>query len=227
MPTPFVVEDLFELNPESEMTYHDNFMCIDNYYKNIEEIQKVFSTMHVESWKMSKWSRNFRDYYDCRPCFANWEPDEDKINARMEPMNQLIGRELGINDIAIERNLSFNVFKHNKTGLTEKMQHHPHYDTDMVNVLVYLDEHSENGGTALYENVDIVNKEASNLIIDVSKYDIKEIIPGKPNRCVIFNGNQLHGAYIKNNDIYYDNWRITQATIIKNARAMMELQGDV
>ena len=43
MPTPFVVEDLFELNPNSEISYYDDYMCIDNYYKNIEEIRETFS----------------------------------------------------------------------------------------------------------------------------------------------------------------------------------------
>jgi hypothetical protein len=94
------------------------------------------------------------------------------------------------------------------------MQHHPHYDTDMLNVLTYIDKHAD-GGTAIYEDIDVENKEGANLIIDVSAYKIKEIIPAKPNRCVIFSGNKLHGAYINDNNIYYNNWRITQATIVR------------
>jgi len=226
MPTPFIVEELFELNPNSKITYHKDWVCIDDFYKNIETIQEYFENMPVESWKMSKWSRNFKDYYDCRPVFANWEPPKEMVDARLEPLNRLVGQLVGWNDVAMEKTLAFNVFKHKKQNLGKNMQHHPHYDTNMVNMLVYIDKH-ENGGTALYENEEIINKEASNLIIDVSKYKIKEIIPAKANRLVIFSGNQLHGAYIENNDIYYDNWRITQATIVRNAIEMMEQQGDI
>mgnify|MGYP001273411213 CR=1 FL=1 len=225
MPTPIVVEELFELNPNHKITYHENWVCIDDFYKNIDQIQEVFEDMYIESWKMSKWSRNFRDYYDCRPAFANWEPPKELMDSRLEYLNKLVGSIAGWTDVAIEKSLAFNVFKHKKENVPNSMQHHPHYDRNMINLLIYIDKHA-NGGTALYENEDILNKEGSNLIVDVSKYKIKEIIPAKPNRCVIFNGNQMHGAYIQDNDIYYHNWRITQATIVWDANELMEANGD-
>jgi hypothetical protein len=214
MTTPFIVEELFKLNPNSKITYHTDWVCIDDFYEDIEKIQKVFEHMYVESWKMSQWSRNFKDYYDCRPTFANWEPLQEMINARLKPLNKLIGQLVNWQDVGIEKSLAFNVFKHKKENLPLTMQHHPHYDTDMLNVLTYIDKHAD-GGTAIYEDIDVENKEGANLIIDVSKYKIKEMIPAKPNRCVIFSGNKLHGAYINDNNIYYNNWRITQATIVR------------
>jgi hypothetical protein len=214
MTTPFIVEELFKLNPNSKITYHTDWVCIDDFYEDIEKIQKAFEHMYVESWKMSQWSRNFKDYYDCRPMFANWEPLQEMIDARLKPLNKLIGQLVSWQDVGIEKSLAFNVFKHKKENLPLTMQHHPHYDTDMLNVLTYIDKHAD-GGTAIYEDIDVENKEGSNLIIDVSKYKIKEIIPAKPNRCVIFSGNKLHGAYINDNNIYYNNWRITQATIVR------------
>ena len=214
MTTPFIVEELFKLNPNSKITYHDDWVCIDDFYEDIDKIQKAFEHMYVESWKMSQWSRNFKDYYDCRPMFANWEPLQEMIDARLKPLNKLIGQLVSWQDVGIEKSLAFNVFKHKKENLPLTMQHHPHYDTDMLNVLTYIDKHAD-GGTAIYEDIDVENKEGSNLIIDVSKYKIKEIIPAKPNRCVIFSGNKLHGAYINDNNIYYNNWRITQATIVR------------
>ena len=214
MTTPFIVEELFKLNPNSKITYHTDWVCIDDFYEDIDKIQKAFEHMYVESWKMSQWSRNFKDYYDCRPTFANWEPLQEMINARLKPLNKLIGQLVSWQDVGIEKSLAFNVFKHKKENLPLTMQHHPHYDTDMLNVLTYIDKHAD-GGTAIYEDIDVENKEGSNLIIDVSKYKIKEIIPAKPNRCVIFSGNKLHGAYINDNNIYYNNWRITQATIVR------------
>lgn len=226
MPVPFIVEELFALNPNSQIIYHENWVCIDDFYQNFEQIQNMFEYMPVESWKMSKWSRNFKDYYDCRPAFANWEPPKEMIDARLEPLNKLIGNLVGWNDVAIEKSLAFNVFKHKKTNVPVTMQHHPHYDKNMVNMLIYIDKHA-NGGTALYENQNVTNKEGANLIVDISKFTIKEIIPAKPNRCVIFPGDYLHGAYIEDNDVYFNNWRITQATIVRNAIEMMELQGDL
>ena len=214
MTTPFIVEELFKLNPNSKITYHTDWVCIDDFYEDIEKIQKAFEHMYVESWKMSQWSRNFKDYYDCRPTFANWEPLQEMINARLKPLNKLIGQLVSWQDVGIEKSLAFNVFKHKKENLPLTMQHHPHYDTDMLNVLTYIDKHAD-GGTAIYEDIDVENKEGANLIIDVSAYKIKEIIPAKPNRCVIFSGNKLHGAYINDNNIYYNNWRITQATIVR------------
>ena len=214
MTTPFIVEELFKLNPNSKITYHDDWVCIDDFYEDINKIQKAFEHMYVESWKMSQWSRNFKDYYDCRPTFANWEPLQEMINARLKPLNKLIGQLVNWQDVGIEKSLAFNVFKHKKENLPLTMQHHPHYDTDMLNVLTYIDKHAD-GGTAIYEDIDVENKEGANLIIDVSAYKIKEMIPAKPNRCVIFSGNKLHGAYINDNNIYYNNWRITQATIVR------------
>ena len=55
---------------------------IDNFYEDIEGIQDLFKNMSVENWKGSKWSRNFKDYYDCRPIFANNYPEYDKMEAR-------------------------------------------------------------------------------------------------------------------------------------------------
>ena len=223
MPVPFIPEELFKLNPDSNLVYHDDWVCIDDFYQNFNDIQHMVDCMPAEAWKMSNWSRNFKDYYDCRPTFANWAPSKDMINDRLEPLNRLIGKLVGWDDVAIEKSFAFNVFKHKKQGVPKSMQHHPHYDTDMVNMVIYIDPYA-NGGTALYENEDIENKEGSTLIVDVSKYKIREIIPAKPNRCVIFPGNQLHGAYIEDNDIYYNNWRITQASIVKNATQMMQQQ---
>tara|TARA_E500000178_G_C17038341_1_gene764833 strand:- start:7097 stop:7753 length:657 start_codon:yes stop_codon:yes gene_type:complete len=214
MPTPIVIDELFKLNPDRKITYHKNYVCIDNYYKNIGDIQNVLENMHVESWKMSQWSRNFKDYYDCRPAFANWEPRKELLDARLTPLNNLLSEMMQRNDFLIEKSLSFNVFKHIKKDVPNYMQHHPHYDTNMVNVLVYLDA-IEDGGTNLYQNEDVENKEASTLLVDIRKYKLIETIPAKLNRCVIFNGNQLHGAFIQDNNKYYADWRVTQASIIK------------
>ena len=214
MPRPINVENLFELNPNSQAVYYDNYVCIDDFYKNYDEIIDVIENSPAESWKKSQWSRNFIDYYDCRLVFANWQPDPIKVKARTSAISSLVCNLLNIDRITMEKSLQFNVFKHIKNNVPEIKQHHPHYDIGMINVLVYLDRHA-NGGTALYKDREVVNNEASNLIVDISDYEIEEIIPAKPNRCVIFSGAFLHGAYIENNKVYEDNWRVTQATILR------------
>ena len=217
MITPFIVEDLFELNPNSSVSYYPEYVCIDDFYKNFTDIQAIFANMTVESWKMSQWTRNFKDYFDCRPMFSNSFPDTKKSNARLHPIKSLVSSMLHNENVTIEQSLSFNVFKHNKKDVPAHKQHHPHYDDNKINVLIYLDNFCEGSGTNLYENIDVTNTEEVNLIVDISKYKLLETIPAKPNRCVIFNGNQLHGAYIKDNNIYYDNWKITQASILQRS----------
>jgi len=214
MPIPFIVEDTFRLNQESKADFFDDYVVIDNFYEDIEGIQDLFKNMSVENWKGSKWSRNFKDYYDCRPIFANNYPEYHKMEARLRPLSQLVANMVGKDSIEIEKSLQFNVFKHIKKDVPQHKQHHPHYDTDKVNILIYIDEHA-NGGTALYENKDMQNREDVNLIVDIREFDLLEVIEAKPNRCVIFNGNQLHGAWINDNKVYEDNWRITQASIVK------------
>lgn len=213
MPVPIVVEDLFE-HGDWDMTVHDEHVIIDNYYKNYDDIVELFEHMPVESWKMSKWTRNWKDYYDCRPAFNNWEPDLQKRDKRLKALNDLIYKFTGAPKIEVEKTLSFNVFKHKKKDVPNHMQHHPHYDVGMVNVLTYIDPHCS-GGTAIYTNTELENKEGATLLMDIRPFNIDFIIPAKPNRTVLFDGNALHGAYIEDNNVYYDNWRITQASICR------------
>lgn len=211
---PVKIEEIFKLNPNAVAEFHDDYVIIDDFYQDYDSIIELIESCPVEAWKKSQWSRNFIDYYDCRLIFANWQPDPVLLKQRTEWISEFVCNLINVNAVTMERSLQFNVFKHIKKNVPATKQHHPHYDSDMVNVLVYLDRQS-NGGTALYEDYPVKNNEATNLIIDVSDFKIKEIIPAKPNRCVIFGGGILHGAYIEDNSVYEDNWRITQATILR------------
>lgn len=213
MPVPIIVEDLFE-HGDWDIQVKGEHVIIDNYYKNYDQIVELFEHMPVESWKMSKWTRNWKDYYDCRPAFNNWEPDIEKRDRRLKRINDLIYQFTGAPKIEVEKTLSFNVFKHLKKDVPDYMQHHPHYDVDMVNVLTYIDPYCS-GGTAVYTNTSLENKEGATLLMDIRPFNIDFIIPAKPNRTVLFEGNALHGAYIEDNNVYYDNWRITQASICR------------
>lgn len=213
MPKPFITENLFEVNEDKKITVNEDHVIIDDYYKNYDDIVNFFEDTYVESWKMSDDSRNFIDYYDCRYGIANWFPNQSLMENRLSVIHQMIHDFTGKTEIYIQKGLEFNVFKHRKENVSQKMQHHPHYDGGMYNYLTYIDPHCS-GGTAIYENVDVPNKESQTLLVDISDYNLKHIIAAKPNRTVIFNGELLHAAYIEDNNVYYNNWRITQANLV-------------
>jgi hypothetical protein len=170
--------------------------------------------MPVEQWKTRSNSKNFKDYYDCRPKFNNWFPNQKKIDNRLNTLLSITNEFFNLEGkITSEKDFLFNYFKHLKKDVHSKFQQHPHYDK-YFNAIFYIDPH-ENGGTALYQNVDMHNKEDENLLIDTSGLEIKRIIKSKKNRCVIFPGQQLHGGYIENHNIYYTNWRINLVHFFK------------
>ena len=80
-------------------------------------------------------------------------------------------------------------------------------------MLVYLDK-EEDGGTAVYEGTWITNNEQESLLYPVEDdFVLERVIPAKFNRCVVFPGNRLHGAYINDYNKYTgDKWRFSQVT---------------
>ena len=91
-----------------------------------------------------------------------------------------------------------------------KVQHYPHIDSNLesmdsesvLNMLVYLDI-EESGGTAIYHGEWITNDENMNLMYPVEeRFKLDRVIEHKFNRCVIFAGNRMHGAYINDYNKY-------------------------
>ena len=204
---PFIPEDLFELNENIKPEFDGKVLVLDNVFKNFNKIQEVTNNMSVENWKISPSSRNFNDYYDCRVEINNFYPDVKKLDKRLRKLTRIAEDYFNLNySIISDRDFSFNYFKHNKKNIPTNLQHCPHYDP-YLNVIFYLDDF-KNGGTAIYKNSTINHVEIENIMYDVSNLEIEHIIESKPNRCVIFNGEYLHGGYIKDHNIYYDNWRI-------------------
>ena len=79
-------------------------------------------------------------------------------------------------------------------------------------MLVYLDK-QEDGGTAIYDGEWITNDENMALLYPVEeRFNLRQVIPAKFNRCVVFPGNCMHGAYINDYHRYLENWRFTQVT---------------
>ena len=76
--------------------------------------------------------------------------------------------------------------------------------------MIYLDK-QEDGGTAVYENSWVENMEHHGVLQPVEDMmDLKCVIPAKYNRCVLFTGNKMHGAYINDYNKYKDDWRMSQ-----------------
>jgi len=213
MVLPYIPEHLFELNSNLFPQFDGEVIIIDNLFKNYSYILDVCTNMPVEIWKSSPTSRNFKDYFDCRPIIDNHCPDKKMLDKRLSTFRSLISNFFKTTKkLDIDKWFVFNYFKHLKKDIPNNIQLHPHYD-HYFNVITYIDPF-ENGGTAIYENQNIDLKEEENVLYDISKLKIKKIIPSKPNRCIIFPGNLLHGGYIKNHNVYHYNWRINLVNFI-------------
>lgn len=202
---PIIPSRLFEINYDASVVFDNGCVYIDNIFKNYPLILDIINNTVVERWKANPDTRNFIDYFDCTSTFSNSTPDPN-----VDIYFKRIIKEYFNIDVNVSINeYTFNYFKNNILDLASNMQHHPHIDDNFINIIFYLDSISS-GGTAIYEHPDDkwTNNEASNLLYDISNIKIKKIIEAKPNRCVLFDGNQLHGGYIADHNKYYYDWRI-------------------
>jgi hypothetical protein len=212
---PFDCEDLFELNDNLQPYFDGEVIVIDDIFKNFKDILDICYNLPVEKWKISPNSRNFIDYYDCRPKFENFYPNKEKIDKRLKTLFSITDYFFNLKGkVNSDKSFVFNYFKNLKLNVSNNFQHYPHRDK-YYNCIIYIDPF-KNGGTALYESQNIKNDEHINLLYDISKLKIKKQIQSIPNRCAIFPGNILHGGYIKDHNIYYYNWRINLTHFFNN-----------
>ena len=214
MVAPFIAEDLFEVSEDLVVDVHDDgYIIIDNYYKNYNEIHNLLQSMPVPNWKRSQNSRNFIDYYDCRPIINNLHYG-DKYAKGMNNILQIIEDKFNeIVTVTRTNYIEFNYFKHINVPSSNKFQFFPHRDSPVASI-TYLDKICS-GGTALYKNLNLDhNNEGVNLLYDVSKIE-KTIIEAKPNRMVIFRGTIMHGGYIEDHSEYLNDWRINEVNFFK------------
>jgi len=214
MIVPFDCEDLFELNDNLQPQFDGEVIVIDNVFKNFQNILNITQNLPVERWKGSSNTRNFKDYYDCRVVLSNNFPQPKKTQKRLGTLLNITDYFFKLNgNITCDHSFQFNYFKHKKLNVSQQLQHSPHVE-DYFNCIFFLDIPS-NGGTAIYENINIPNNEHINLMRDISDLKIDKIIESLPNRCVIFRGDRLHGGYIKNHNTYYHSWRINLVHFFK------------
>jgi len=209
MITPFICDGLFDINPNYKITYNECVVIVYNWYLNYEDIHQILVNMPVARWKWVEGSRNFIDYYDCRPAFPIQERDGRLSHQGIDTIKSIITEFFGETKELNLKNKSaeYNYFKHINRDLSNSFQHFPHFDYD-YNVLIYLDK-INSGGTALYNMPVITNNESLNLFHDISLYP-RMVVSSAPNRMVIFDGRIMHGGYIEDHNKYVDDWRINQ-----------------
>ena len=206
MITPFLPDELFEINDNLEVTEFGDYIIVDNLYANYDSIKNILNNASVPIWKTHEGSKNFNSYYDCRLKIQNSMYGEN-YRKQVYVMHKLIHNKYGISVFPITTDYEFNYFKHIEKNLDQKYQHHPHTDSPFAAV-VFMDSICS-GGIAFYDISNLENKEHENLMFDVSGIK-KTLVEAKPNRMVIFRGNIYHGGYIEDNSKYIDDWRITQ-----------------
>jgi hypothetical protein len=218
---PIVVDDIFEINDHRSITSFDNnVLVVDNWYKDIDAVMGVVNNLHAPRWKVVNelTTRNFKDYYDCRPLIQNqWHGD------KYYEMNCVIMdyiREYFKVNVShpTTQDVLFNMYRNINKDVSNTMQHVPHVDGEF-NAVIYLDDISS-GGTAVYEydakfgNGDLAADEGENVLYDIDGLNYT-VIPAKQNRMVLYPGNIWHGGYISNHNDYVENWRINQVIFFR------------
>lgn len=230
MPKHYSYDSFLELSENWQITYDGTALVIDNFYKNAEEIYEHLCNRDYPMWKYDKdiTTKNGVNYKDCRILDLIPFPNNLYLS-QFEKIIELCRKHWWQGGYKWQPTFEINCFQ-TINIFDNKLQHFPHIDSELngldnqatLNMLVYLDK-EENGGTAIYEGNLIKNNEQKNLLYPVKeKFNIKKIIKSKFNRCVIFTGNKLHGAYIEDYTKYVDKWRFTQIIFLRPNRVNSE-----
>ena len=214
-------DTLFRFSEKLEPRMEDGVIYIDNLYEDPEAIYEWLENQDRPLWKYSeeRQTANTVDYLDCRIIHKIGFPTR-LYNNQMDMLTNICRKYWWTGDYYWDECYEFNAFQSLKDHGPE-IQHYPHIDSaldspdsnSVINCIVYMDKVA-NGGTATYEGTWITNREEVNLLYPVGElFDVKNIIPAKFNRLVMFPGNCLHGGYIDDYSKYMgDSWRYTQVT---------------
>ena len=226
----FAWDNLLKQSENWEVSYDGFALTIDNFYDQPDAIYQYLMNKDFPLWKYSteRNSKNGIEYNDCRIVDKIGHPTRIYYND-MDRILNLCRKHWWKFGYNWSQNFEVNCFQTiNQFDTT--LQHYPHIDSafevpdhlSTLNMLVYLDI-EEDGGTAVYEGTWITNNEQESLLYPVEQdFKLERVLEHKFNRCVIFPGNRLHGAYINDYNKYKDNkWRFTQVTFFhpqQNAR---------
>lgn len=216
--------DVFmELSTKWDVSFDGTAITIDNFYNNAQEIHDHLVKRNYPLWKFDKDhdSVNSINYNDCR-IVDRLEFTTDTYYKNFKKILDLCRKHWWQHDYTWNPHFEINCFQTINVFDTT-LQHFPHIDSPLntpdnlstLNMLVYLDK-QEDGGTAIYEGDWITNNEQTNLLYPVEQnFKITKMLKHKFNRCVIFPGNRLHGAFIENYKNYTkDKWRFTQVIFL-------------
>tara|TARA_Y100000590_G_C15581662_1_gene962576 strand:- start:326 stop:1009 length:684 start_codon:yes stop_codon:yes gene_type:complete len=216
----YSIDTLYRQSAEWDVSWDEELECfiIDNYYEDPEAVYNHLQGRDIPLWKYNeeRESPNGIDYVDARIVDKIGHPTRLHINA-MERVLDICRIKWHKGHYEWRDDIEVNCFKTINIFDTD-LQHYPHIDGDfsdaddeaVINMLVYLDKHDD-GGTAVYENAWTPNMEHKGLLQPVeTMMDLKHVIPAKFNRCVLFTGNKMHGAYINDYKKFVDDWRYSQ-----------------
>ncbi|MAB54346.1 MAG: hypothetical protein CMN93_00235 [Synechococcus sp. CPC35] len=215
------LDHLYKMRGSFDNHTFDGFcLTIDDFYENAQDLYEHLINRQYPLWKYNSESntRNGIDYFDCRIVDKVGHPTRLYENDQQRLLD-LCRRYFWKGHYNWSRLYEFNCFKTAEV-FNETMQHYPHIDSALntpdhlstLNMLVYMDK-QEDGGTAIYDGEWITNDENMALLYPVEeRFNIRQVIPAKFNRCVIFPGNCMHGAYIQDYHRYLEDWRFTQVT---------------
>lgn len=232
---PVLLDEIMRLGSNLDIRREDFVLYIDNFYETPDLVYEWLESQPYPYWKYTGGeTRNGKDYNDCRiaqrmPGFGN-ALERQKFATILKLCQENFWKGKYRFDFIYE----FNCFQ-TITVFDRKLQHYPHIDSSMLdsddcttlNMLVYMNK-DENGGTAFYDGELIPNNEAENVLYPVEeRFKLERIIPAKYNRCVIFPGNRLHGAYIEDYKPYSvenNGWRYSQVLFIHPSTDKMHRQ---
>jgi hypothetical protein len=224
----FVLDDLFKFSSNFNAEFDGFALTIDNFYENAEDLHDWIQNRQYPMWKYSKErpSRNGIDYNDCRITDKIAHPTRI-YETEMDRLLNICRKYFHKGEYNWDRIYEFNCFQ-TLSVFDNAIQHYPHTDSELdtpddestLNMIVYMDK-QESGGTAVYNGTWLSNDEHLNVLYPVEeRFEIERIIPAKFNRCVIFPGNRIHGAWIEDYNKYTgDSWRFTQATFFHPNRS--------
>tara|TARA_A100001015_G_scaffold38437_1_gene42271 strand:- start:7672 stop:8367 length:696 start_codon:yes stop_codon:yes gene_type:complete len=223
----FITDDLFEISKKIDPQWDGHTITIDNFYENAEDIYEWLENQQYPLWKYNpdrETQKNGVEYNDCR-LVSRIPHITRRFTQKMDMIYDICRQYFWKGDYDLHDNVyEFNCFQTLK-HFDSTLQHFPHIDSKLdtpnelstLNMIVYLDK-EESGGTACYHGEWIKNDESRNLLYPVKDiFELERIIPAKFNRCVIFAGNRIHGAWIDDYNKYSEEsgkWRYNHVNFL-------------
>ena len=224
---PLILDELFKPSAKFQAEFDGFCLTIDNFYEDPDTLYEWIRNRDYPMWKYNteRNTRNGHTYYDCRITDKIAHPSRLYEN-EMDRVLNICRKYYHPGEYDWQRIYEFNCFQ-TITEFDTRMQHYPHTDSELstpdnestLNMIIYMDK-EDSGGTAVYNGTWLSNDEHENVLFPVEeRFEVERIIPAKFNRCVIFPGNRIHGAWIDDYNKYTgDSWRYTQVNFLHPIR---------